>query len=69
LTNGWTRYEVFVTEELKRLSDGQREMNRELQKLSECVTLGRIKLAGIATILGLLGGFVPLLVAILLKVL
>ena len=67
--NGWTKYEYHVLQELQRLSKSQKEMVDELRKLSDCVTMNRIKLASIAAVLGFIGGAIPVAVAVILKVL
>ena len=55
--------------EIKRLGTCSDEMDKKIDHIEEMVTANRIKLAGIAAILGFLGGMIPVGIGILARIL
>ncbi len=60
--------EESVEREFDRLWKCQEKMDEKLDKILEQVTNSRIKVAAIAALLGFIGGAVPVIVTIVLKV-
>lgn len=57
-----------VKRELDRIWDRQESMNEKLDRILEQVTENRIRVAMTSAVLGFLGGAVPVITAIILKV-
>ena len=57
-----------VKRELDRLWECQQAMNDKLDRIMEQLTENRIRVAMISAVLGFLGGAVPVITAIILKV-
>jgi len=57
-----------VKRELDRLWECQQDMNDKLDRIMEQLTENRIRVAMTSAILGFLGGAVPVITAIILKV-
>jgi hypothetical protein len=58
-----------VERELNRLWQCQEKIETKLDSILEQLTNNRIKVAGMAAVLGFVGGAVPVIITILLKVL
>lgn len=57
-----------VKRELDRIWDRQESMNEKLDRILEQVTENRIRVAMTSAVLGFLGGAVPVITAIILRV-
>jgi len=66
-SNGWSRYEELVLSELKRLSLMQTTMRNDLHRLESQLAVLHVKVGWLAGFFGLLGGAIPLAVAMILK--
>jgi len=67
--NGWYKWQNLVLSEIKRLNECSLSLEGKLDRIEELVTQNRLKLYGVATILGFIGGLFPLAIAVLIKIL
>lgn len=65
--NGWNEWSKYVLKELERLNDCYEKLDKRLDKLTENVTITRIRMAGIGATVSLIITTLGLLVYHMLK--
>jgi len=65
--NGWNEWSKYVLKELERLNDCYDKLDKRLDKLTENVTITRIRMAGIGATVSLIITTLGLLVYHMLK--
>jgi hypothetical protein len=62
--NGWNEWSRHVLAELKRLDDNQNQMNKNLADMQTDIKVLFVRISITATIAGIIGGLIPVLIVV-----